>query len=256
MKTTFSVELTSITLSESPAGLTRIPLGIVGRWAKGPKTFSIARSDLIAAAENFRTRLNGELLIDYEHASEHPEVAAGGPVPAAGWLRAVDDEPDEKGILWGLSEFTKKAREMIQAGEYKYISPVLIWGARDAKGNPLPGLAFRSIALTNRPVLQAMPAIQLAETGWQLDLTGEEAMENPKVIQLSDVPMKDGRYNFAAIAAGPGVVIASEVFRTQQIQGELDEAMKAGKITPAQRPMWEKIEENKWALKSASLFNS
>ncbi len=65
--------------------------------------------------------------------------------------------------VWGEARFTSRARKMIADGEYKYGSPALNWGARDkATGEP-QGLTLTSFALTNTPVLDRMPAIQLSE---------------------------------------------------------------------------------------------
>jgi phage I-like protein len=55
---------------------------------------------------------------------------------------------------------------MIAAGEYKYISPVIDWGTRDRATGQVQGATLTSAALTNRPVLDHMPAIQLSDAGW------------------------------------------------------------------------------------------
>ena len=161
----FVVSLGAVALGEA-AQLARIPIALLGRWVKGYQKFSITREDLSRLVANFRKRENGELMIDYEHASESPEIAGGGPVPAAGWLRRIEDQPDAAGILWGVAEFTSRARELIANGEYKYLSPVLNWAARDkATGEP-QGITLTSLAMVNRPFLEALPAIQLSEVGW------------------------------------------------------------------------------------------
>jgi phage I-like protein len=224
---------------------------------------------------NFRRRPNGEIVIDYEHASESPEVALGGPVPAAGWLKAIDDRADGAGILWGEAQFTDKARQMIAAGEYKYLSPYIDLAARDKETGEQQGATLTSVALTNRPFLEKLPAIALSEAGWAADAAKEETVAvtklvladraackvravledgtesvltvegldpEPRVIRLSDIKRTaDGRYDFAGIDAGDDVIIASEVFRAQQVQGEIQAALDAGKITAAQWPAMEKL---------------
>ena len=47
---------------------------------RGATMFAITRDDLDSIVRNFRARQNGEINVDYDHASEMPEVAAGGPV--------------------------------------------------------------------------------------------------------------------------------------------------------------------------------
>ena len=66
-----------------------IPIALTGRWVKGGREFSITSDDLAAMARNFEKRKNDQVVIDYEHASEAPEVALGGPVPAAGWIHEL-----------------------------------------------------------------------------------------------------------------------------------------------------------------------
>ncbi len=58
-----------------------------------------------------------DLAVDYEHQSAKPAV---GPVPAAGWIKEL--VATATGI-WGRVEWTAKARQMIGAKEYRYVSP-------------------------------------------------------------------------------------------------------------------------------------
>ena len=58
------------------AGKVRIPLAVTGTWVRGASRFSITRQDLESIVRNFRERQNGEINVDYDHASEMPEVAA------------------------------------------------------------------------------------------------------------------------------------------------------------------------------------
>lgn len=266
-------------------GLVRIPLAKLGRWFKGKLKFSIAREDMAAIVRNFRKKKNGEVVIDYDHATEY-SAGSGQAVPAAGWLKAVEDAPDQNGILWGLAEFTERALQMIQAKEYKYLSPVLNWGARDKDTGEPQGLTITSVALTNQPVLEEMPAIALSEAGWVEDsteqheevkvpikkialadraagtvraifedgtetvLSVEGLQPEPKVIALSEVKRtKDGLYDFASLDGS--CAVAGEVVRAMAVQNEIDAALKAGKITPAQRPAMEKL-----ALSDLEAFRS
>jgi hypothetical protein len=279
----FVVDLGAIAMGEAAEGLVRIPLAILGRFVKGAQKFAIGKADLAKLVENFRKRKTGDLVIDYEHASEFPEAALGQPIPAAGWLKQIEDRPDERGILWGLAELTARAREMIASREYKYLSPAIAWGARDKESGEQQGATLTSMALVNRPFLEAMPAVQLGdgwetadERGWtqmgeekpmvatKVTLTEggrgtvvcgecgkETAVEGlqfpkpaePKVVRLSEVKRgADGRFDFASLWPDkPGEMpsIAAEVVHAMTAQGELDAAVAAGKITPAQRGQFE-----------------
>lgn len=262
----------------------RIPIAVLGRFVKGAQKFAITRQVLADVVENFRKRV-ADTVIDYEHASEFPEVAQGQPIPAAGWLTAVEDAPDADGVLWGTAEFTPRALGMIQAQEYRYLSPVIDYGAKNKVSGKPQGPTLLSVALTNRPFLESMPAIAMSE--WQkgsaaatretkerrvkkviladrvartVRLVADDDTETvvtvegleaaPTVIRLSDVKRTDkGRYDFAAIGTGD-VLIAGEVLRAMQVEGALDAAVQAGKVTPAQRPQFEKL-----ALSDLAGFN-
>jgi phage I-like protein len=256
--------------------ITRIPIAVLGKFVKGAQKFAITLAEVV---RNFRAR-GAHTVIDYEHASEFPEVAQGGPVPAAGWLTAVEDAPDADGVLWGTAEFTERAAGMIEAKEYKYLSPVIHYGAKDKTSGKPQGSTLLSMALTNRPFLDGMPAIAMTEcrdartssdaatrtekeqpkvkkliladrvagrvrcvadddTETSMILEGLEAP--PTIIRLSEVKRNDkGRYDFAAVSTGD-VLIAGEVLRAMLTEAELDAALHAGKITPAQRPHFEKM---------------
>ena len=58
-----------------------------------------------------------DLAIDYEHQADKP--ARTGTVPAAGWIRAL---AVKGGALWGRVEWTERARKMIEAREYRFLT--------------------------------------------------------------------------------------------------------------------------------------
>jgi phage I-like protein len=226
-----------VRLGELSEGLTRIPIAVLGRFVKGAQKFAITKGTLADVVRNFRAR-KADTVIDYEHASEEPGVAAGGPVPASGWLKAVEDAPDENGILWGQAEFTPRAQEMVKGGEYKYLSPVINWGARNKVTGEQQGATLTSMALTNRPFLEALPAIAMTELGvdadgrpaWRVDRgdaasNGKEKHNVTKVI-LTDrvartvrVVNDDGTeqtLTMEGLEAAPKVVKLSDVKRDKE----------------------------------------
>lgn len=266
----FIVNLGAIQLGELDE-LVRIPLLKLGRWVKGTLKFAITAADIPVLRANFSKRANGQLVIDYEHASERPEVARGEGVPAAGWLHEIEERPDAQGILWGLAAFTTNARRRIQAGEYKFLSPALNWSVRDKETGAQQGLTLTSAALTNRPFFDMLPAVQLSEDGWTqqgketnvvktialadraagtvrvvLDDGKEETLAveglvQPKVIKLSEIQRKEGKLDFPSLQCAEGTLIDGAVWHAMLAQTEIDEAVKAGKILPAQRPAMEKL---------------
>lgn len=265
----------SVRLSGVKEGLARIPLALLGQFVKGKQKFAITLATLSDVVANFRKRI-ADTVIDYEHASEFPELAQGGPVPAAGWITAVEDAPDADGVLWGTAKFTPRAAGMIEAEEYRYLSPVIDYGAKDKNSGKPQGATLVSAALTNRPFLEGLPALALSE--WQkasaaatretkerrvkkviladrvartVRLVNDDDTETtmtlegldapPTVIRLSDVKRTDkGLYDFNGIKTAD-VLIAGEVLQAMHVQTELDGAVNAGKITPAQRGFYEKV---------------
>jgi phage I-like protein len=153
--------------------LVRVPLAVTGRWVRGAKEFAITRGDLESIARNFTRRQNGEINVDYDHASEMPEVGAGGPVPSAGRIVKLDAPEAFSGdasrlILWGWFEPTDRARRLIANREYRYISPAIDWTARSKSNGKPQGATLSTVALTNRPFLEEMPAIRLSDPEYRL----------------------------------------------------------------------------------------
>jgi hypothetical protein len=142
----------------------RLPIAQLGVRFKGKQKIEITRAMLAEVVANFRKRDTGEVPIDYDHAIE-TSAGNGEAVPAAGWIKSIDDAPDGQGILWGSVQWTEKSARMIRAGEYKYVSPVIDPSARDNKTGEPQGWTLTSAALTNQPVLQGMPALVLSEDG-------------------------------------------------------------------------------------------
>jgi phage I-like protein len=151
--------------------LYNIPICVTGCWVKGGRKFSITRDDLVAMVRNFEKRKNEQVVIDYEHASEQPTVARGGPVPAAGWIHDLTlPEPGvEKSklgtpnFLHALVEWTQEALELLKDGAYRFFSPAIDWTCRDKETGQPQGATLTSGALTNHPFLEELPAIALSD---------------------------------------------------------------------------------------------
>jgi phage I-like protein len=150
-----------------------MPVAITGSWvhpANGNKVV-ITHADLGTVVRNFLAKSNGEINVDYDHASEMPNLI-GQPRPSAGRVLALmgpepylDSRRIQREILWGSYEPTEMARTMIRKREYRYISPVL-QRERVNKATGLDqGVTITTIALTNTPVLEEMPEIFASEEG-------------------------------------------------------------------------------------------
>jgi hypothetical protein len=161
-----------VSLGDVTAALKRIPLAMLGAFVKDKQRFSVTRKTLADLVANFRRRL-ADTVIDYEHASEFPGDARGQPIPAAGWLKAIEDGPDADGVLYGEAEFTPRAQALIEGKEYRYLSPVINWGARDKQTGEPQGATLTSLALTNRPFLEALPALAMSDGWGKIDADGD-----------------------------------------------------------------------------------
>lgn len=160
----FLFDVTGI-VAPAEDGLTRIPIIRIGNWDKdGVGKFAITAKMVDQMRVNFNAlKSQGlEIPFGYEHTQEFPEVAQGQPIPAAGWLKRLEDKPDSDGVVWGWAELTAKARQMISDKEYRYISPAFDFMGSDRRSGKSIGAELLSIALTNRPFLP-MPSITLSE---------------------------------------------------------------------------------------------
>jgi Mu-like prophage I protein len=167
-----------------PFNLTEIPIAVTGSWVKEGHRFSITEEDLDDIIKNFENRGNGEVVVDYEHASENPQVARGGPIPAAAWITKLSKKDGEDGkskMLWGDVDFTDEAKKHIERKQYKYFSPAIDWGAVEKKTGRSKGATLTSGALTNHPFLEELPAIQLSDKGKVLDKIVVPVVDGAKI---------------------------------------------------------------------------
>lgn len=96
-------------------------------------------------------KLRGDLVIDYEHQTLLAEQN-GKPAPAAGWFSGSKLEwRDGQGLFATDVQWTAPAKAAIDAGEYRYISPVILF-------NPRTGAVsgIQMAALTNFPAIEGL----------------------------------------------------------------------------------------------------
>lgn len=130
-----------------PAGVFNAPRGALA--GAGPWNLTEAAAARIVAVSTTRT---ADITIDYEHqllaAAEN-----GLPAPASGWVKpqSLRWVPDgEEPGLYGDVSWTPRAAQMIEADEYRYLSPVFTYDP--STGEPLDLL---HVALTNFPAIDA-----------------------------------------------------------------------------------------------------
>lgn len=96
----------------------------------------------------------GDVVIDYEHQTLDAHNKTGA-VPAAGWFKQLEWVEGD-GLYVTDARWTARASQMIDAKEYRYISPVF---AFDALGMVV---GLHSIALTNNPALDGLTDLAAA----------------------------------------------------------------------------------------------
>jgi len=105
------------------------------------KPWTLNDPEAVIAASNERSV---DLVIDFEHQSDYA-AKNGQPAPAAGWIQELAARADG---IWGRVEWTERARKMIEAAEYRYLSPTFTYD----KASRAVTLILRA-ALTNNPAL-------------------------------------------------------------------------------------------------------
>ncbi len=135
-----------------------LPAGPLFRARDGrPEKLPGFRIDVAAAAAIAAAIAAREtpLVIDYEHQTLHTETN-GQPAPAAGWFSSVVWIEGE-GLFATDVQWTERARAMIAAGEYKFISPVFRF---DTETGAVQELLMA--AITNNPGIDGMDAVVAA----------------------------------------------------------------------------------------------
>lgn len=134
-----------------------IQIAKCGHFVVGDRSFDVTPETLRSVAANFKATQNKRIPIDFEHASVEEPSQGNIPqvgVPAQGWVLDVDARAD--GTLWGYVELLPLALSYVKGKQYKYISPVIWFNARDRNtGKPI-GAWLDSIALTNKPRMDGM----------------------------------------------------------------------------------------------------
>ena len=123
---------------------------------KDGRSFVLADPQAVIAASKPAAT---DLPIDYEHQIDDPAKRADGPIPAAGWIKELEARPDG---IWGKVEWTEQARNMIEAREYRYLSPVLMYETETKAVRRIIGAA-----LVHRPNLE-LTALSSEQSGTAL----------------------------------------------------------------------------------------
>lgn len=245
-----AVHVVSLLLPAAPEGaldppewVELIPAGTFsGRDGRGPYILDI---DAVLSAFE---RGGIDLPIDYDHQTLEAEAKAG-PVPAAGWIKALEARD---GAIWGRVAWTPRAAELIVHHEYRFLSPVF---RHDKQGRVL---ALEGAGLTHYPNLDITPVAHQKGDTDMTDLSpiaaalGVEGEPTVETLAAHAARLKEAatRQPDPAewVPMSQHKAVADELARLQaQIAAEkaeaaVREAMSAGKLAPAMKD---------WALEYA-----
>ena len=195
-----------------------------------------------------------DLVVDYEH-----QTLKGCEAPAAGWVKELKLED---GQIKAVVEWTPRGARYLENKEYRYLSPVVNVRKADNKA-----VGLHSLALTNTPAIEGMNPIvnsdnfeggqhsmdikKLAELlGLSEDATEEQVVEALKVCLAENRSLKEAEKqppeNVVAnkavcelLGLKAGAAAEDVTAKIMELKsGTVDAvilALKAGKITPAQK---------------------
>jgi phage I-like protein len=169
----FPLAATAGAIQIFPAGEFSVPRGAM--QGEGPW-----RMDQVHAAALISrvAQRSNPLVIDYEHQSLLSRDN-GKPAPAAGWIKPGSLEWRADGLYAVGVDWTENAQAMIQAGEYRFLSPVFAYDP--ATGFPTDLL---NVALTNHPAIDGMNPVMLAAASARFPLQETPPMLHAAVKEL------------------------------------------------------------------------
>lgn len=166
-----------------------------------------------------------ELVIDYEHQTLLT-AKNGQPAPAAGWWKSLEWREGD-GLYVIDPRWTARAKNFLDAEEYKYISPVFDY---DKTGKPT---RLRHIALTNDPGLDFQPGLQAALSAKFSAATTNQENEMPELLKklLAALKLNEDATEEQALAAL--TQIQTDAAKTGELETQVA-ALKSATPDPAQ----------------------
>ncbi|MBI4827231.1 MAG: hypothetical protein HY804_00175 [Nitrospinae bacterium] len=174
-----------------------------------------------AAAQRIVDRLrqwNRDIVVDYQHET----YLACARAHAAGWLQNGSARLTPQGVA-AVIEWTPQAAAAIADGRYKFLSPVF-----EAQNGAI--IALVSLGLTNNPNINSMPTLTLNPLSLETHMDEELFGKIKSALGLAAAADGD-----AVIAAVDALKTAAEQSRAALVDTLVNDAVAAGKITPAQR---------------------
>lgn len=149
-----------VEVTGAPDEIKLLPLGVVTS-KKG--TFLVDDQSVDMILKEFENR-RIDLVVDYEH-----QTLLNVQAPAGGWITKLYRGTD---AIIGKVEWTARAKEYLKNREYRYLSPTIMV-QKDRRVS-----AIQSVALTNTPAIDGMPAMCKDFEG------GNEGMDLKKLAKI------------------------------------------------------------------------
>lgn len=225
-------------------------------YGEFPHARGLQRVDREAAAgmarqfESFAARL-GRLFGGLPFYVGHPDMVAGEGIDrkAYGWVEGL--EAREAG-LFGRVKWSEAGLELLRQGHFKFLSPY--WEAREIgreKGQRVyRPVALISVGLTNQPNLPVAPLANTGEARAEEMAAAEEtsapaSAEAAEVVEKAVASKTAEAVAQAASAAGletgeeNGEFNITPLLREITVSEALGNALREGRITPAERGDWQ-----------------
>ncbi|MGY5721631.1 phage protease [Vibrio cincinnatiensis] len=190
---------------------------------------------------------------DVEHAT-HIKGPKGEPAPAYGWITKLENR---NGEIWGYTEWNTEGREMIEEKKYAFYSPAF---GHDKESGFV--YTVESAGLTNEPNLNVpalnrqeenemklspivVAALGLTESATEQDaVTAINSLKSEKDIALNrasnidlSVAVPKETYELALNRAETAEAALKSI-QESEIDALVDDAIKVGKVAPANRDMY------------------
>lgn len=238
--------------SGPPEWVHLIPAGTFsGRDGRGPYLLD---APAVLAAFN---KYGADLPIDFDHQTLDA-AAKSGPVPAAGWVKAVEARADG---IWARVAWTAQAAELLAAKAYRYLSPVFRFDKRTGRvtalagaglvhtpnltltaaatqGDPMPVLMERLVAMLNLPVA-ATPEDVTAELQKIITQLGSATADAAAAQAQLASHASSLAAEYVPLAVHQPVAEQLAALQAQALDAQalsaVDAAQAAGKLPPAMR---------------------
>jgi phage I-like protein len=219
-------ELTAV---QQDDGRIELCVALAGEWKS--RELKVREKELTQMLDNYRKE-GRDILFDYDH------KCLGGFLSeadsrAAGWGKHMEIR---EGALYVQMEPTARGREAIEAGEYRYLSPVFEYQRTDrVTGKIMKDWRLHSVALTNTPYLTELPAIKNTETSGGINMD-----ELLKRLNATDEEGALAKLQEILDDLSATKTLNSELTGKLN-EAEIDKAIQDKKLLPAQKALANKL---------------